>query len=171
MNYFEWVTEGLLIFIVGIIGLFGNGVSVWTFWRQRVHRIFHNLLLILAIFDMVSDWSPPSDLCKKRGKKSSNFLHCLLNIHSLLFFEQFWLLTLCLHIKLFVYIFSSKVSCLFTFYDEFQLFIYNLAFKFSCLFTISKLRWNYNRNYFWNFWTKIRVLPQCADSLLSLQKF
>ena len=55
MNYFEWVTEGLLIFIVGIIGLFGNGVSIWTFWRQRVHRIFHNLLLILAIFDMVSD--------------------------------------------------------------------------------------------------------------------
>eukprot|EP00093_Oithona_nana_P010296 10296.XXX_11224_14252_1 [CDS] Oithona nana genome sequencing. len=53
MNYFEWVTEGLLIFIVGIIGLFGNGVSVWTFWRQRVHRIFHNLLLILAIFDMI----------------------------------------------------------------------------------------------------------------------
>ena len=54
-NYFEWVTEGLLIFIFGVVGLFGNGVSVYTFWRQRVHRIFHNLLLSLAIFDMVSD--------------------------------------------------------------------------------------------------------------------
>ena len=75
MNYFEWVTEGLLIFIVGIIGLFGNGVSIWTFWRQRVHRIFHNLLLILAIFDMVSDWSPPSDLCKKRPRKNLSLLH------------------------------------------------------------------------------------------------
>ena len=52
-NYFEWVTEGLLIFIIGVIGFFGNGMSVWTFWRQRVHRIFHNLLLSLAIFDMV----------------------------------------------------------------------------------------------------------------------
>ena len=52
-NYFEWVTEGLLIFIIGVIGFFGNGLSVWTFWRQRVHRIFHNLLLSLAIFDMV----------------------------------------------------------------------------------------------------------------------
>ena len=54
-NYFEWVTEGLLIFIFGVVGLFGNGVSVYTFWRQRVHRIFHNLLLSLAIFDMVSN--------------------------------------------------------------------------------------------------------------------
>ena len=50
---FEWITEGLLIFVFGIIGLLGNGVSIWTFWRQRVHRIFHNLLLSLAIFDMV----------------------------------------------------------------------------------------------------------------------
>ena len=55
-NYFEWITEGLLIFVFGIIGLIGNGVSVWTFWRQRIHRIFHNLLLTLAIFDMVSEW-------------------------------------------------------------------------------------------------------------------
>ena len=51
---FVWITEGLLIFVFGIIGLLGNGISIWTFWRQRVHRIFHNLLLSLAIFDMVS---------------------------------------------------------------------------------------------------------------------
>ncbi len=54
-RWFEWITEGLLIFVVGLIGLLGNGVSIWTFWRQRVHRIFHNLLLSLAIFDMVSE--------------------------------------------------------------------------------------------------------------------
>ena len=48
------MTEGLLILIVGVIGVVGNGVSLWTFWRQRVHRIFHNLLLVLAIFDIVS---------------------------------------------------------------------------------------------------------------------
>eukprot|EP00095_Tigriopus_kingsejongensis_P005175 maker-scaffold237_size242172-snap-gene-1.31 protein:Tk05175 transcript:maker-scaffold237_size242172-snap-gene-1.31-mRNA-1 annotation:"fmrfamide receptor" len=52
-NIFQWVTEGLLIFIVGIIGLVGNGISIWTFSRQRVHRIFHNLLLVLAIFDIL----------------------------------------------------------------------------------------------------------------------
>ena len=55
---FEWITEGLLIFVFGIIGLLGNGVSIWTFWRQRVHRIFHNLLLSLAIFDMVIFYLP-----------------------------------------------------------------------------------------------------------------
>lgn len=53
-NLFQWMTEGLLIFIIGIIGLVGNGISIWTFSRQRIHRIFHNLLLVLAIFDIVS---------------------------------------------------------------------------------------------------------------------
>ncbi len=42
------------MFLVGIAGLAGNGISIWTFSRQRVHRIFHNLLLVLAIFDIVS---------------------------------------------------------------------------------------------------------------------
>ena len=54
VSWFQWSTEGLLILIVGVIGVFGNGVSIWTFSRQRVHRIFHNLLLVLAIFDIVS---------------------------------------------------------------------------------------------------------------------
>ena len=51
---FEWFTEGLFILIVGIVGLLGNCISIWTFSRQKVHRIFHNLLLFLAIFDIVS---------------------------------------------------------------------------------------------------------------------
>ena len=51
---FGFVTEGLLIFIIGLLGLVGNAISIWTFSRQRVHRIFHNLLLVLALFDIVS---------------------------------------------------------------------------------------------------------------------
>ena len=39
--------------IVGIFGLVGNGLSMLIFYRQRVHKIFHNLLLTLAIFDTV----------------------------------------------------------------------------------------------------------------------
>ena len=54
VDWFEWLMEGVLIFVVGNIGLLGNGVSIWTFSKQRVHRIFHNLLLVLALFDMVS---------------------------------------------------------------------------------------------------------------------
>ena len=50
---FEWVFEGLFIFLAGGIGVLGNGISMWTFSRQKVHRIFHNLLLTLAIFDLV----------------------------------------------------------------------------------------------------------------------
>ena len=53
-NWFEWFTEGVFVLIIGIIGLLGNCISIWTFSRQKVHRIFHNLLLILAIFDIVS---------------------------------------------------------------------------------------------------------------------
>lgn len=54
INWFEWATEGVLILIIGILGLLGNCISIWSFSRQKVHRIFHNLLLILAIFDIVS---------------------------------------------------------------------------------------------------------------------
>jgi hypothetical protein len=42
---FEWVTEGLLISLIGVIGLLGNAISIWKFSRQKVHRIFHNLLV------------------------------------------------------------------------------------------------------------------------------
>ena len=40
--------------IVGIIGLVSNGLSMLIFYRQRVHKIFHNLLLTLAVFDTAS---------------------------------------------------------------------------------------------------------------------
>ena len=53
-DLFAWVFEGLLIFIAFVIGLLGNSFSIIIFARQNVHRIFHHLLLLLAIFDMVS---------------------------------------------------------------------------------------------------------------------
>ena len=51
---FAWVVEGVLILAAFMVGLFGNGFSIVIFSRQKVHRIFHHLLLLLAIFDMVS---------------------------------------------------------------------------------------------------------------------
>ena len=53
-DVFAWVVEGVLILMAFLVGLFGNGFSIVIFSRQKVHRIFHHLLLLLAIFDMVS---------------------------------------------------------------------------------------------------------------------
>ena len=50
---FQLVTEGYLILVIGLVGLLGNMASIWTFSRQRIHRTFHNLLLVLTIFDTV----------------------------------------------------------------------------------------------------------------------
>ena len=54
-DMFGWVVEGPLIFIAFLVGVVGNGFSVVVFSRQKVHRIFHHLLLLLSIFDMVSE--------------------------------------------------------------------------------------------------------------------
>ena len=51
---FVWVVEGVFILIAFLVGMFGNSFSVIVYSRQKVHRIFHNLLLLLAIFDIVS---------------------------------------------------------------------------------------------------------------------
>ena len=53
-DLFTWIVEGVLILIAFLVGLFGNSFSIVIFSRQKVHRIFHHLLLLLAIFDMVS---------------------------------------------------------------------------------------------------------------------
>ena len=51
---FQWVTEGLLLFLISFIGLIGNFWLVVKSSRQRVQRVFHRLLLALATFDTVS---------------------------------------------------------------------------------------------------------------------
>ena len=57
LETFQWVTEGILLLLISVIGLFGNSCSVVTCARQRVQRIFHRLLLVLASFDTVSKFS------------------------------------------------------------------------------------------------------------------
>ena len=52
-DMFCWIVEGVCIMITGLIGLFGNSCSLVLFSRQKVHRIFHHLLLLLTCFDMV----------------------------------------------------------------------------------------------------------------------
>ena len=52
-DMFGWIVEGPLIFVAFLVGVVGNGFSVVVFSRQKVHRIFHHLLLLLSIFDMV----------------------------------------------------------------------------------------------------------------------
>ena len=52
-DLFCWTIEGVCILIIGIIGLFANSCSMVLFSRQKVHRIFHHLLLLLTCFDMV----------------------------------------------------------------------------------------------------------------------
>ena len=53
-DMFCWMVEGVCILIIGLIGVFGNSCSMVLFSRQKVHRIFHHLLLLLSCFDMVS---------------------------------------------------------------------------------------------------------------------
>ena len=53
-DLFSWMVEGVMILVAFVVGLFGNSFSIAIFSRQKVHRIFHHLLLLLAIFDMVS---------------------------------------------------------------------------------------------------------------------
>ena len=49
-----WWIEGVTISGVSIIGLFGNFYSLKIYARQKDHRVFHHLLLQLALFDIVS---------------------------------------------------------------------------------------------------------------------
>ena len=53
-DLFCWTVEGIGILIIGLIGVFGNSCSMVLFSQQKVHRIFHHLLLLLSVFDLVS---------------------------------------------------------------------------------------------------------------------
>ena len=52
-DLFCWTVEGIGILIIGLIGVFGNSCSMVLFSQQKVHRIFHHLLLLLSVFDLV----------------------------------------------------------------------------------------------------------------------
>ena len=51
---FSFLMEGVLLSIVACFGLIGNLLSFIILSTQEAHKTFHNLLLLLSIFDMVS---------------------------------------------------------------------------------------------------------------------
>ena len=53
---FTFLVEGVLMFLVGCLGLVGNVFSVVLLLKQKVRKTFHNLLLLLCWFDMVSEY-------------------------------------------------------------------------------------------------------------------
>ena len=54
---FTFLVEGVAMFIAGCLGLVGNVFSVVLLLKQKVRKTFHNLLLLLCSFDMVSKYS------------------------------------------------------------------------------------------------------------------
>ena len=52
-KYTAYIVEGVLLLIVAIIGLAGNFMAIFTILSQKVQKIFHNLFLLLTVFDMV----------------------------------------------------------------------------------------------------------------------
>ena len=50
---FNFVVEGDLLLMVAVLGLAGNLASFVIFFRQKVQKIFHNLLFLLSTFDTV----------------------------------------------------------------------------------------------------------------------
>ena len=48
-----FLLEGVLLLAVALVGLIGNFTSFVTISRQKIQRTFHNLLLLLTVFDMV----------------------------------------------------------------------------------------------------------------------
>ena len=54
-----FILEGVLLLVIAVIGLTGNLLAIATILSQKVLKIFHDLLLVLTVFDMV---------CKKHLK-------------------------------------------------------------------------------------------------------
>jgi Co/Zn/Cd efflux system component len=49
-----FLVEGVLIMMVACMGLVGNILSFVVLHSQKVQKTFHNLLILLNTFDMVS---------------------------------------------------------------------------------------------------------------------
>ena len=52
--WFNFIVEGVLLLLVACVGLAGNLASFVILLRQKVQKIFHNLLFLLSTFDTVS---------------------------------------------------------------------------------------------------------------------
>ena len=60
----KFLLEGVLLLAVALVGLIGNFTSFVTISRQKIQRTFHNLLLLLTVFDMVRIPAFPHSKCK-----------------------------------------------------------------------------------------------------------
>ena len=49
-----FLVEGVMLVLVDCVGLVGNTLSFMVLSTQGLQKTFHNLLLLLNIFDMVS---------------------------------------------------------------------------------------------------------------------
>ena len=48
-----FILEGVLLLVIAVIGITGNLLAIVTILSQKVLKIFHDLLLVLTVFDMV----------------------------------------------------------------------------------------------------------------------
>ena len=48
-----FILEGVLLLVIAVIGITGNLLAIVTILSQKVLTIFHDLLLVLTVFDMV----------------------------------------------------------------------------------------------------------------------
>ena len=48
-----FILEGVLLLLVAVVGLAGNIMAIVTILSQKVLKTFHDLLLLLTVFDMV----------------------------------------------------------------------------------------------------------------------
>ena len=50
-NFVEFITEGVLLIIISILGFVGNALSIYVLLRPTLRGIFSNILMGLASFD------------------------------------------------------------------------------------------------------------------------
>ena len=54
LDTITFLVEGVMLVLVACVGLVGNILSFMVLSTQGLQKTFHNLLLLLNIFDMVS---------------------------------------------------------------------------------------------------------------------
>ena len=53
---YEWVVEGVLMGIVGVLGICGNISAIAIFWARfykKSGHTFHHLMMALSVFDLI----------------------------------------------------------------------------------------------------------------------
>ncbi len=50
-HMFEFITEGVLLIVISILGFIGNSMSIYVLLRPTVRGSFSNILMGLAAFD------------------------------------------------------------------------------------------------------------------------